>query len=202
MKTQILGRRRLLWYLGLGTLGAGGAIFGGRLLNAQRLQPANQPTPAKPDLLATAPVLPVRQPLPAFEGISQWLNSAPLTLTDLKGKVVLVQFWTFACINCQRTLPDLVRWHQQYEAQGLQVIGVHTPEFAFERDIENVKSALQQEGITYPVPIDGDYKTWRAYNNNAWPHLYLADRNGILRYDHTGEGAYSETEQAIKILLG
>jgi thiol-disulfide isomerase/thioredoxin len=140
--------------------------------------------------------------LPEFQGISQWLNSAPLTVGDLKGSVVLVQFWTFACINCQRTLPYIVQWHQQYAAKGLKVIGIHTPEFAFERDLNNVKQALQKHNITYPVPIDNEFKTWRAYSNEYWPHLFLADRQGVMRYDHIGEGAYDTTEQTIRKLLG
>lgn len=140
--------------------------------------------------------------LPEFQGISEWLNSAPLSIPGLKGSVVLVQFWTFACINCQRTLPYITQWHRQYQAQGLKVIGIHTPEFGFERETSNVKKALRQNKITYPVAIDNNYKTWQAYENKYWPHLYLADRQGVLRYDHIGEGAYPETEQKIRQLLG
>ncbi len=139
--------------------------------------------------------------LPEFQGISQWLNSEPLTVSDLKGSVVLVQFWTFACINWQRTLPYIMRWHQQYAAQGLRVIGVHAPEFAFERDISNVEAALAEHQITYPVPIDDEFATWKAYDNRFWPHLFLADREGVIQYDHIGEGAYDETQQAIRQLL-
>lgn len=145
---------------------------------------------------------PPRHSLPEFQGIQQWLNSKPLSISDLKGKVVLVQFWTFACINCQRTLPYVTRWHRQYADKGLRVIGVHTPEFAFEREPNNIKQAMQKHGITYPVPIDNDFKTWKAYNNGYWPHLFLADRQGLLRYDHIGEGAYDTTEQTIRQLLG
>ncbi|HEY9805574.1 MAG TPA: redoxin domain-containing protein, partial [Candidatus Obscuribacterales bacterium] len=120
----------------------------------------------------------------------------------LKDKVVLVQFWTFACINCQRTLPYITQWHRQYAAQGLQIIGIHTPEFAFERDIGNIQRAIQQHQITYPVPLDNEFKTWNAYDNEYWPHLFLADRQGLLRYDHIGEGAYDQTEQTIRQLIG
>jgi thiol-disulfide isomerase/thioredoxin len=148
-------------------------------------------------LAATSP----RKPLPEFQGISHWLNSPPLAIADLKGKVVLVQFWTFSCINCQRTLPYITRWHRQYAAQGLTVIGVHTPEFAFEREVNAVKKALQQHQIAYAVALDNAYKTWSAYSNNYWPHLFLADRQGILRYDHIGEGAYDTTERTIRQLL-
>ena len=139
--------------------------------------------------------------LPEFQGISTWLNSSPLTTADLKGNVVLVQFWTFSCINCQRTLPYIVQWHQKYADQGLKVIGIHTPEFAFERETNNIQKALQEHQITYAVPVDNEYKTWKAYENNFWPHLFLADRQGILRYDHIGEGAYDQTEQTIRQLL-
>jgi thiol-disulfide isomerase/thioredoxin len=139
--------------------------------------------------------------LPEFQGISEWLNGSPLTVADLDGSVVLIQFWTFACINCQRTLPYIVQWHQQYAAQGLKVVGIHTPEFAFEREPRNVQKALQQYQITYPVPLDNDFKTWKAYDNGYWPQLYLADRQGTVRYDHIGEGAYDETEKTIRQLL-
>ncbi len=193
-------RRQLLVYLGLGTIGAGVATAIG--LSSQRENPTATilPTPAatKPDppiLAATG------KALPNFEGIQQWLNSNPLTIADLKGNVVLIQFWTFACINCQRTLPHITQWHRQYASQGLKVIGVHTPEFAFEREPNNIRNALQQHQITYPVPIDNDYKTWNAYSNQYWPHLFLADRHGLMRYDHIGEGAYDTTEQTIQQLL-
>jgi len=145
---------------------------------------------------------PARDSLPEFQGLSQWLNSTPLKVADLKDQVVLVQFWTFACINCQRTLPYITRWHRQYADQGLKVIGIHTPEFPFERDVNNVKKALTRHKISYPVALDNEYKTWNAYHNNYWPHLFLADRQGFLRYDHIGEGSYQETEQLIKKLLG
>jgi thiol-disulfide isomerase/thioredoxin len=140
--------------------------------------------------------------LPEFQGISQWLNSSPLTIESLKGNVVMIHFWTFGCINCQRTLPYVVRWHEQFAAQGLKVIGVHTPEFAFERDANNVKRALKQHKITYAVPLDNEFQTWNAYSNRYWPHLFLADRQGFLRYDHIGEGSYDLTEQTIRRLLG
>jgi thiol-disulfide isomerase/thioredoxin len=140
--------------------------------------------------------------LPEFQGINQWLNSEPINITNLKNSVVLVQFWTFACINCQRTLPYITHWHQQYAEQGLKVIGVHTPEFPFEQDVNNVKAALKRHKITYPVPLDNQFKTWKAYENQYWPHLFLADRQGILHYDHIGEGAYEQTEQTIRKLLG
>ncbi|MBD1847392.1 thioredoxin family protein [Cyanobacteria bacterium FACHB-63] len=193
-------RRQLLFYLGLGVLGAGAATASG--LGAKQKNPTSTilPTPAatKPE---TAILAATGKTLPDFQGIQQWLNSNPLLIADLKGNVVLIQFWTFACINCQRTLPYITQWHHQYAAQGLKVIGIHTPEFAFERDPNNIKRAIQQHHITYPVPIDNDYKTWKAYSNEYWPHLFLADRRGLMRYDHIGEGAYDTTEQAILQLL-
>lgn len=206
MNKNLLKRRRLLWYCGLGVcataLGIG--IKKAATSNSDALTlstPTSEKTNTSPPTKkVTASV--TAQSLPEFQGISQWLNSSPLDMADLKGKVVLVQFWTFACINCQRTLPYIIRWHQQYAAQGLKIVGVHTPEFPFERDINNVKKALKQRQITYPVALDNDYKTWSAYQNQYWPHLFLADRQGIQRYDHIGEGAYEETEQIIRKLLG
>ena len=140
--------------------------------------------------------------LPEFQGISEWINSKPVTTKDLLGKVVLVQIWTFACINCQRTLPYVVGWNQKYAAKGLQIIGIHTPEFPFERDSKNIHQAIAKHGITYPVGVDNDFQTWKAFKNEYWPHLFLADRRGIIRYDHIGEGAYDETEAKIRQLLG
>jgi thiol-disulfide isomerase/thioredoxin len=120
----------------------------------------------------------------------------------LQGSIVLIQFWTFSCINWQRTSPYIIDWHQKYASQGLKVVGIHTPEFAYEREMENVKAAIAQHQITYPVPMDNAFETWRAYHNEYWPHLFLADRQGIIQYDHIGEGAYDTTEQKIKQLLG
>ena len=197
---KYLRRRWLLSYLGLGVVGVGATAA---LHGVSRSATADSnllPDNISPSDSVTA--LSTEQSLPEFQGISQWLNSAPLTVADLKGRVVLVQFWTFACINCQRTLPYISRWHRQYAASGLKVIGVHTPEFPFERDANNIKRALKQHQITYPIPLDNEYKTWNAYENRYWPHLFLADRNGILRYDHIGEGAYEKTEQIIRQLLG
>ncbi len=193
-------RRQLLLYLGLGILGAGTATALKLGIRPTNSTATTLPTPAatKP---GTSILAATGKALPDFQGIQQWLNSAPLTIADLKGNVILIQFWTFACINCQRTLPHITQWHREYAAKGLKVIGIHTPEFAFERDPNNIKRALQQHQITYPVPIDNDYKTWNAYSNGYWPHLFLADRRGFMRYDHIGEGAYDTTEQTIQQLL-
>lgn len=204
MDKKLLPRRQLFWYFGLGAVGAGVATTALRHSFPRTTPPTFNPsTPsAAPTPNAVADLPTTSKALPDFQGISQWLNSAPLKIADLKGSVVLVQFWTFACINCQRTLPYITRWHRQYAANGLKIIGIHTPEFAYERDVNNIKRALKQHQITYPVPIDNDYKTWKAYENQYWPHLFLADRQGFLRYDHIGEGAYKETEQTIRKLLG
>ncbi|MGB8702349.1 MAG: thioredoxin family protein, partial [Thermosynechococcaceae cyanobacterium] len=194
-----LGRRSVLLYAGLGIAGVGSALA---LKGLGRNSGASNGAIAPTDALLQSAQATSSQSLPEFQGISQWLNSAPLRVANLNGKVVLVQFWTFECINCQRTLPYIVQWHKKYAAQGLQVIGVHTPEFAFERDVNNVRDALKQHDITYPVPLDNNFQTWKAYNNRYWPNLYLADRQGFLRYSHSGEGAYDTTEQTIRRLLG
>ena len=138
---------------------------------------------------------------PEFMGISGYINTPPLTLKDLKGKVVLVDFWTYSCINCIRTLPYLVDWNAKYSDKGLVIVGVHTPEFEFEKNTENVKAAVQKFGIKYPVFQDNDKGTWNAYENSYWPRKYIIDSEGYIRYDHIGEGGYSETEKVIQTLL-
>ncbi|CRL50716.1 cytochrome c biogenesis protein DipZ [Pseudomonas sp. SIMBA_041] len=145
--------------------------------------------------------LPIEGNLPALDGAVQWLNSPPLTAQALKGKVVLVDFWTYSCINCLRTLPYVKAWAEKYRDQGLVVIGVHAPEFAFERDVGNVTKAMKDLGINYPVAIDNDYKIWRAFNNEYWPAHYFADAQGRIRYHHFGEGEYAESERVIQQLL-
>lgn len=145
--------------------------------------------------------LPIEGTLPPLEGAVQWLNSPPLTAEALKGKVVLVDFWTYSCINCLRTLPYVKAWAEKYRDQGLVVIGVHAPEFAFERDVSNVTKAMKDLGITYPVAIDNAYKIWRAFDNQYWPAHYFADAKGQIRYHHFGEGNYAESERVIQQLL-
>lgn len=200
-------RRQLLFYFGFGITGAVAVTTFRVSSHKKDLSASSDGAPSSlastsQDHSVVTASAPNQVMLPEFQGISQWLNSAPLTIAKLKGSVVLVQFWTFACINCQRTLPYIVHWHQQYASRGLKVIGIHTPEFAFERDVNNLKRVLQQQQITYPVPLDNNFKTWNAYHNEYWPHLFLADRQGVLRYDHIGEGAYDTTEQMIRKLLG
>ncbi|SDB90790.1 thioredoxin family protein [Paraburkholderia lycopersici] len=139
---------------------------------------------------------------PNFTGIDAWLNSPPLDLKQLHGKVVLVDFWAFDCINCAHTIPHLKALDARYRDKGLVVVGVHTPEYSIERDTANLKKAIRQYGITYPVAQDNGYATWNAYGNQYWPAIYLIDQNGKLVYTHFGEGNYAQTEQKIRDLLG
>lgn len=141
-------------------------------------------------------------PAPEFAGIEKWLNNDPVTKDQLKGKVVLINFWTYSDINSIRTVPYLAKWQETYKDQGLAVIGVHTPEFNFEKVSLNVESAIKKYGIAYPVALDNSYKTWTAYKNQFWPAIYLIDKDGNIVYTHYGEGKYDITEKAIRILLG
>ena len=134
-------------------------------------------------------------------GISAWINSDPLTLEQLRGKVVLVDFWTYTCVNCIRTFPYLKLWHSRYADDGLVILGIHTPEFEFEKNYTNVLEATEQNGIAWPVAMDNDFATWKSYNNRYWPAKYLIDRDGVIRYTHFGEGKYAETEEEIRALL-
>ena len=138
---------------------------------------------------------------PEFTGISEWLNSDALTIEELRGEVVLIDFWTYTCINCIRTMPYLRDWNEKYADSGLTMIGVHTPEFDFEKITENVNAASEELGVVWPVAQDNDFGTWRAYSNRFWPAKYLIDANGVVRYTHFGEGAYDETEHHIRALL-
>jgi cytochrome c biogenesis protein CcdA/thiol-disulfide isomerase/thioredoxin len=140
-------------------------------------------------------------PAPDFTGISHWVNTPGLSLDALRGKVVLVDFWTYSCINCLRTLPHLEEWDKEYRSKGLVIVGVHTPEFAFEHDLGNVTDATRKLGVRYPVALDNDYKTWNAYQNEFWPAEYLLDQQGHVRHIHFGEGEYDKTEQDIRVLL-
>jgi cytochrome c biogenesis protein CcdA/thiol-disulfide isomerase/thioredoxin len=139
--------------------------------------------------------------LPSLDGAVKWLNSAPLTREQLKGKVVLIDFWTYSCINCLRSVPYIEAWAEKYKNDGLVVIGVHTPEFAFEKDPTNVVKSLADLKITYPVAIDSNYAIWKAFNNQYWPAHYFIDANGSIRYHHFGEGKYDESEEVIQQLL-
>ncbi|MES2071566.1 MAG: thioredoxin family protein [Pseudomonadota bacterium] len=138
---------------------------------------------------------------PEFAGIEKWLNSEPLSMQQLRGKVVLVDFWTYSCINCVRTLPYVNGWYDKYKSQGLVVVGVHTPEYPFERSTPNVAAAMKKLDIHYPVAQDNRYTTWSAYSNQYWPASYLINKKGQIVYTHFGEGNYQETEAAIRNLL-
>jgi cytochrome c biogenesis protein CcdA/thiol-disulfide isomerase/thioredoxin len=155
---------------------------------------------AKPSDEANAE-LPVEELMPSLAGAQEWLNSPPLTLEALKGKVVLVDFWTYSCINCLRSIPYVRAWAEKYKDHGLVVIGVHAPEFAFERNVANVKTALGTFKISYPVAIDNEYKIWRSFENEYWPAHYFIDSNGKVRHHHFGEGDYDESERVIQKML-
>jgi thiol-disulfide isomerase/thioredoxin len=145
--------------------------------------------------------LPVEGELPSFGGATGWLNSPPLTAAGLRGKVVLVNFWTYTCINWLRQLPYVRAWAGKYSGQGLVVVGVHTPEFAFERNVDNVSRAVREMSIDYPVAIDSDYEVWAAFDNHYWPAIYFADAAGQIRHHHFGEGEYQQSEMVIQQLL-
>ncbi|MDH2089636.1 cytochrome c biogenesis protein DipZ [Rhizobium pusense] len=169
----------------------------------QKVEVAEKTAATAPDGDAAAmrPALPVEGTAPSLDGAVEWLNSPPLAREDLRGKVVLIDFWTYSCINCIRTLPYVRAWAEKYRDQGLVVIGVHAPEFAFEKKIDNVRQAVAGFKIEYPVAIDNDYRIWRAFDNSYWPAHYLIDAKGQIRYHHFGEGDYRETEEAIQDLL-
>ncbi|AWV04660.1 cytochrome c biogenesis protein DipZ [Burkholderia sp. JP2-270] len=169
-----------------GAQAGGGAMAGSAMMRAADVKPS---------------ALPIEGTLPSLDGAVQWLNSPPLTAAGLRGKVVLVDFWTYSCINCLRTLPYTNAWARKYAPYGLVVIGVHAPEFAFERDIGNVKKAVHDLGIDYPVAIDNGYSIWRAFGNEYWPAHYFIDAQGRIRHHHFGEGEYAQSERAIQSLL-
>jgi thiol-disulfide isomerase/thioredoxin len=145
--------------------------------------------------------LAVEAALPSLMGATEWLNSPPLTADGLKGKVVLVDFWTYSCINCLRAIPYVRAWAEKYKDQGLVVIGIHAPEFAFEKNVKNVRGAVAALEIGYPVAVDNDYAIWRAFDNQYWPAHYFADAQGRIRHHHFGEGDYDESERVIQQLL-
>jgi thiol-disulfide isomerase/thioredoxin len=138
---------------------------------------------------------------PSFNGATSWLNTQPLTLTKLRGKVILIDFWTYTCINWRRTLPYLREWAAKYKDQGLIVVGIHTPEFSFEYEVKNVTRALKEMNINYPIALDNNYEIWNSFQNQFWPALYLIDVKGNLRFQKFGEGDYEEAERQIQQLL-
>jgi thiol-disulfide isomerase/thioredoxin len=145
--------------------------------------------------------LPMEGELPSFSGATAWLNSPPLSAADLRGNVVLIDFWTYTCINWLRTLPYVRAWAEKYREHGVVTIGVHTPEFSFEHDLQNVRRAAKDMKVSYPIAIDNDYAIWDAFDNHYWPTLYLVDAQGHIRYHHFGEGAYEQSEMMIQQLL-
>ncbi|MFJ3484633.1 thioredoxin family protein [Pseudomonas sp. NPDC090202] len=164
------------------------------LSTAQPLLAADQPvTPAL--------TLPIQGHLPSLDGATDWLNGTPLSSADLRGKVVLVNFWTYSCINSIRQIPYVRAWAQKYKDQGLVVIGVHAPEFGFEQNVDNVRRAIGPLGVDYPVAIDNEHAVWQAFDNRYWPALYFIDAEGRIRHDKFGEGDYAESERVIQQLL-
>ncbi|MEE8466265.1 MAG: redoxin domain-containing protein, partial [Dehalococcoidia bacterium] len=137
---------------------------------------------------------------PEFGGIAAWINGGPLTMEELRGRVVLIDFWTYTCINCIRTFPFLKQWHARYADDGLVIVGVHSPEFEFEKDYDNVVEATQNDALVWTMAQDNDFITWRRYSNRFWPAKYLIDKDGVVRYTHFGEGGYAETEDVIREL--
>ena len=152
-------------------------------------------------MTSAGPPLPIEGKLPSLAGATGWLNSPALTAADLRGKVVLVDFWTYTCINWLRTLPYVRAWTERYKDRGLVVIGVHSPEFPFEHDVDNVRRAAKDMKVEYPVAIDNDFSVWRAFNNQYWPALYIIDAQGRILHHHFGEGGYEESERIIRQLL-
>jgi len=181
---------------------AGTAGLEQQLVN--RFHPAAKPTGTAPGRAADAEDIgsgSALTMLPELSGATTWINSPPLTSASLRGKVVLIDFWTYSCINCLRTLPYVRAWNEKYKNSGLVVIGIHTPEFAFEKDETNVRNAIRNLGVVYPVAMDNDYKIWRSFNNQYWPAHYFIDATGRIRFHHAGEGNYEESEKWIRILL-
>ncbi|MFY9270729.1 MAG: cytochrome c biogenesis protein DipZ [Candidatus Manganitrophaceae bacterium] len=178
-----------------------------RLVGAPPSEPADESTVESnfgPDIALAAnkkSPYPILGKMPEFARVTTWLNSPPLTAAGLRGKVVLIDFWTYSCINCIRTLPTVTRWHEKYKEQGLVIVGVHTPEFQFEKEIGNIEAAIARHGIKYPVAVDNDYGTWKAYSNQFWPAKYLIDAEGKLRLTHFGEGDEDGFERAIQSIL-
>jgi thiol-disulfide isomerase/thioredoxin len=194
-----LFRQRLRWFAvaAMAALGAGAAF-----LNTSTAAAAGRGKPTS-DAVSKEyrSGLPVLGVLPALAGATAWHNSPPLTTEQLRGKVVLVDFWTYSCINCIRTLPYVRAWAEKYRDQGLVVIGVHTPEFGFEKDTSNIRKAVERFKIDYPIAVDSDHRIWNTFRNNAWPVIYIADAQGLVRARVAGEGNYEKTEKVIQSLL-
>jgi thiol-disulfide isomerase/thioredoxin len=167
---------------------------------ALEIPQAQPPLPPPPPAPETAPAQKPME-MPEFASIAGWLNSEPLTKASLKGKIVLVDFWTYSCVNCLRTVPYLKDWYKKYKDRGFVIVGVHSPEFEFEKDPNNIKAAVQKLGLTYPIAMDNQMATWAAFKNNVWPAHYFVDANGKVRHIHFGEGEYDKSEEMIQKLI-
>jgi len=177
-------------------LAASAALIGASLIGTAIPCIGGETARQTPIAVATA-----QDAAPNFAGISNWFNSRPLNIADLRGKVVLVNFWTYGCVNCVNTLPHVTELYAKYKDRGLVVVGVHTPEFPFERSPSNVQAALKRHGITYPVAQDNDSQTWNAYRNQYWPAQYIIDQSGKIVFRHAGEGRYEDIDRTVARLL-
>ena len=184
-------RRNLLIGIVFGVVVVGVSVYATSLTEMVLIPFRSSPSTYKTSEAATAPDL----------AAAEWINSEPLKLKDLRGRVVLLEFWTFGCINCRNTLPYVKSWHDRYHDKGLTVIGVHSPEFEEERKVENLRREVSSLGIRYAVVTDNDYQTWNAYHVEAWPTSFLLDKQGRIRWMHEGEGSYDEAERLIQKLL-
>jgi thiol-disulfide isomerase/thioredoxin len=196
----ILDRRRFLGTTALAIAAAELSVVGFTRALFGETKPASRPT-TEGQQMAPATVHPSEGDLPSLDGATGWLNSPPLTPVGLRGKVVLVEFWTYTCINWLRTLPYVRAWAQKYADRGLVVIGVHSPEFAFEQNVDNVRRAVKELGVDFPVAVDSDHAVWRAFKNAYWPALYFVDAQGHIRHHQFGEGEYDASERVIQQLL-
>jgi thiol-disulfide isomerase/thioredoxin len=196
--------RNRLRFIGIAAITLAAAQFGvigSSGVQSSRTTPTGLRAIGVGQMALTAIRLPVEGKLPSLRSATAWLNSEPLTAADLRGKVVLIDFWTYSCINWRRSLPYVRAWDKKYKSQGLLVIGVHAPEFSFEKNIDDVRRAAKDMRIDYPIVIDNDHATWRAFNNEYWPALYFVDAQGRIRHHQFGEGEYEQSEKIIQQLL-
>jgi thiol-disulfide isomerase/thioredoxin len=194
-------RRRFLGTAAMTMAAVRLGVIGSARAQSSNPKPVNQSAMKVHPMASAADRSPVEGELPSLAGATAWLNSEPLTPAGLRGRIVMVQFWTFTCINWRRTLPYVRVWSEKYKDRGLVVIGVHTPEFPFEKDIDNVRREAKNMMVNYPIAVDSEYGIWRAFNNEYWPALYLVDAQGSIRYHHFGEGEYEQSEEMIQQLL-
>src|SRR6202022_2088218 len=194
-------RRRLFGAVAMTIAAARLGMIGSARAQSGKIKPADLPTIKVQQMTPAAVRLPIEGELPSLGSVTEWLNSQPLTAAGLRGKVVLIDFWTYSCINWLRTLPYVRAWAEKYKDQGLVVIGVHSPEFAFEKDVDNVRRAAKNLRVDYPIAIDSDHAIWRAFKNQYWPALYFVDAQGRIRHHQFGEGDYEQSELIIQRLL-